>query len=111
MFDSPCHDAGTRSYVQPNDIEFSGERKRVRCNEGLGRVNKHDEQEAGHGTCGRTDENDEQGRQWNKGMGATDEESAGKRGEKTDSEAKERAVAWQKTQDPPISPPSDGAAR
>jgi hypothetical protein len=22
----------------PNDIEFSGERKRVRCNEGLGRL-------------------------------------------------------------------------
>src|ERR1035441_3508474 len=26
MFDSPCHDAGTRSYVQPNDIKLSGER-------------------------------------------------------------------------------------
>jgi hypothetical protein len=24
------------SIQQPNDIEFSGERKRVRCNEGLG---------------------------------------------------------------------------
>ena len=26
----------------PNDIEFSGERKRVRCNEGLGPRGKHE---------------------------------------------------------------------
>jgi hypothetical protein len=37
---TPAVDRGgvPTSFALPNDIEFSGERKRVRCNELLGRV-------------------------------------------------------------------------
>jgi hypothetical protein len=31
-----AHRMPRRLIARPNDIEFSGERKRVRCNEGLG---------------------------------------------------------------------------
>jgi hypothetical protein len=33
MLDPPCQDTRAVAFVQPNDIAFSGERKRVRCNE------------------------------------------------------------------------------